>query len=68
MKNPPRFTGCTRAFSAGEAGCTCMDECCATSHLIDALEIDDQVAGIFSRVCHNLGTEQGDYMVRDDLL
>jgi hypothetical protein len=45
-----------------------MDECRATSHLIDSLEVDDQLTGIFACVRHYLRGEQGDYMVGDDLL
>ena len=45
-----------------------MDECRAISHLINPFQIDDQLAGIFARVRHDLRAEQGDYMVGDDLL
>lgn len=45
-----------------------MDEGCAIPLVINPLKINDEFGRIFPREGHNLSAEQGDNMVRDDLL
>ena len=44
-----------------------MNKSCAAPILVDFLKVDYQFAWIMFRICHDLGTEQCDNMIRNDL-
>lgn len=44
-----------------------MNERCAAPILVDFLKVDYEFAWIMFRICHDLGTKQCDYMIRNDL-
>jgi hypothetical protein len=44
-----------------------MNKRCAVAFLVEPLQVNNERSGVMLRICHNLGSKQGNDMIRDDL-